>query len=109
MRTREAVPEATVLLSDGKEVFFEGKTGKDGVLLRSEEKMKDLGGVSVFAHLDGHIASNLLTLEGLEFSTGLSSKGYVYTDRPTYRAGQLVRIRGVLREVKDASTFPRLH
>ena len=28
---------------------------------------------------------------------GLADKGYIYTDRPAYRAGQLVHVRGVVR------------
>ncbi|HKD35778.1 MAG TPA: MG2 domain-containing protein, partial [Pirellulales bacterium] len=31
----------------------------------------------------------------------LADKGYIYTDRPAYRAGQLVHVRGVLRRAVD--------
>ena len=39
------------------------------------------------ARLGGHVAANAVTLSGLECSTGLVPKGYLYTDRPAYRPG----------------------
>ena len=49
------------------------------------------------------MASNLVNLQGVGVAQGLTDKGYIYTDRPAYRAGQLVNIRGCLRRaVNDA-------
>ncbi|MEO1999835.1 MAG: MG2 domain-containing protein, partial [Planctomycetaceae bacterium] len=55
----------------------------------------------IFAINDGHAASTVSSLNGLDFAVGLAPKGYLYTDRPAYRAGQLVNIKGILRWVAD--------
>jgi uncharacterized protein YfaS (alpha-2-macroglobulin family)/tetratricopeptide (TPR) repeat protein len=59
--------------------------------------------VRVFATIDGNVASNIVNLQGVGVAQGLTDKAYIYTDRPAYRAGQLVNIRGCLRRaVNDA-------
>ncbi len=40
-------------------------------------------------------------LSGLGFARGLTPKGYIYSDRPAYRPGQKVNIRGIIRTVKE--------
>jgi uncharacterized protein YfaS (alpha-2-macroglobulin family)/tetratricopeptide (TPR) repeat protein len=60
----------------------------------------------VFAVHEGHAASTVSNLQGLEFAVGLAPKGYLYVDRPAYRAGQLVNVRGIVRWVsEDRYTF----
>lgn len=92
-----------VLVSDGKKVLFEGRTGEDGVWMESSKEIRDAGGLSVFAAREGHIAGTGLNLGGLSFATGLQPRGYLYTDRPAYRPGEGVSIRGILREVTDGA------
>jgi alpha-2-macroglobulin len=59
--------------------------------------------IRVFAVIDNNVASNILSLQGVGVAQGLTDKGYIYTDRPAYRAGQLVNVRGCLRRaVNDA-------
>ena len=41
------------------------------------------------------------SLQGVGVAHGLADKGYIYTDRPAYRAGQLVHVRGCLRHAAD--------
>lgn len=101
MRTSTPAGGVNILVSDGKQVVLTGKTGADGVWLTKSKDMKDRAGISVFAEQDGHVAGNALSLEGLGFSTGLGPRGYLYTDRPAYRPGDAVNIRGILREVKE--------
>ncbi len=36
-----------------------------------------------------------------QVAQGLSARAYIYTDRPAYRPGQAVALRGVVREAKD--------
>ena len=60
--------------------------------------MEDL---RVFAVRDGHIASTVNALEGLQFAVGLTPIGQIYTDRPAYRAGELVNLKGIVRWVAD--------
>ncbi len=101
MRTGKPQPGVSVLLSDGAKIRAEGVTGDDGVWVKAVEELKNVGRLAVFAEREGHVAGDSVSLEGLQFSTGLGARGYVYTDRSTYRAGDAVNIRGVLREVKD--------
>ncbi len=101
MRTGKPWPKARVLISDGKQVFAEGETGDDGVFHKSFEELKSAEGVRVFAISGTHTASNLIGLNGLGVARGLSDKGYIYTDRPAYRPGQMVHVRGVIRKVAD--------
>ena len=64
---------------------------------KSYKELKDAGDVRVFAVADGNVASNVVGLQGVGVAQGLADKGYIYTDRPAYRAGQMVHVRGCLR------------
>jgi uncharacterized protein YfaS (alpha-2-macroglobulin family)/tetratricopeptide (TPR) repeat protein len=101
MLTGKPWPGAKLLISDGKNVFAEAKTGDDGVFQRSYEELKKAGDVRVFAIADGNVASNVVGLKGVGVARGLADKGYIYTDRPAYRAGQIVHLRGCLRHAVD--------
>ncbi len=68
---------------------------------KSFKELKDAGNVRVFAVADGNVASNMVDLNGVGVAQGLADQAYIYTDRPAYRAGQLVHIRGVLRKAAD--------
>ncbi len=57
--------------------------------------------IRVFAAAGNNVASNMLNLQGVGVAQGLTDKGYIYTDRPAYRAGQLVNLRGCLRRAAD--------
>jgi len=100
MRTGRPWGDARLLISNGSEVFAEAITGADGVWQKSYKELKDAGDVRVFAIADGHTASNVVGLQGVGIAQGLSDKGYIYTDRPAYRAGQMVHVRGCLRFVE---------
>ena len=64
--------------------------------------------IRVFAVVGNNVASNMLDLQGVGVAQGLTDKGYIYSDRPAYRAGQLVNIRGCLRRaVNDAYTVDK--
>ncbi|MFK7909899.1 MAG: tetratricopeptide repeat protein, partial [Akkermansiaceae bacterium] len=102
--TNKPAPGVSVIASDGKEVFGTGKTGKDGVFRKEFfDKLKNSSSVRIFAASEQGIASNNLNLHNLRFSSGLSDRGYIYTEKPTYRPGEKVSIRGILRDVKDGS------
>ena len=106
MRTGKAADGVSVLISDGKEVFAQEITGVDGTLQKSWDRLKNVNDLRVFAIHEGHVASTVNGLSGLNFAVGLSARGYLYTDRPAYRAGQLVNIKGVVRWVdNDRFTF----
>ncbi len=51
--------------------------------------------------IDGpNVAGSGLSVPG-QIAQGLSPRAFIYTDRPAYRPGQLVALRGVVREVAD--------
>ncbi len=99
----EPAPKAKVLVSDGTKVILEGETGDDGVFHSKSDELKQADRASVFVIKDGSVASNLLDISELNLSRGLNSRGYLYTDRPAYRPGQKVSIRGIIRDVKEGS------
>jgi uncharacterized protein YfaS (alpha-2-macroglobulin family)/TolA-binding protein len=99
MRTGKPWPNVRLLISNGQQVFAEGTTGDDGVFRQTYKELKSADDVRVFAIADGHVASNIVGLSGVGVAQGLVNKGYIYTDRPAYRAGQLVHVRGVIRKV----------
>ena len=106
MRTGKPAEGVSLLISDGKEVFAEEITADDGVLQKNYNQLKSIKDLRVFAVREGHAASTVTNLNGLNFAVGLSAKGYLYTDRPAYRAGQLVNIKGIIRWVSgDQYTF----
>ena len=100
MLTGKPAADVELLVSNGTAVAATGKTGADGVFKTSLEALKDLGDVRVFALRSGHAAAFNLPLAGLELSSGLKAKGYLYTDRPAYLPGETVAMRGVLRDVR---------
>ena len=82
--------------------MLDAKTGKDGVLLQHWEKpcASRLRALQYLV-LDGNdMAGSGLGVPD-KVAQGLSPRAYIYTDRPAYRPGQKVALRGVVREVKD--------
>ncbi|MFO0952539.1 MAG: tetratricopeptide repeat protein [Isosphaeraceae bacterium] len=101
MKSGKGRPDARVLVAQGDEVVVEAKTGPDGVLLHGWEKPRDPNAGLTYLVLDGaNVAGTGLGVPGT-VAQGLSPKAYLYTDRPAYRPGQQVALRGVVREVKD--------
>jgi alpha-2-macroglobulin len=95
-----------LLISDGARIFAEETTGKDGVFQKSYEELKSVSDLRVFAVRGGHAASTVNRLEGLDFAVGLTPIGHLDTDRPAYRAGELVNLKGIVRWVaNDRFTF----
>jgi hypothetical protein len=90
-----------LLISNGQEVFAEETTGEDGVFHKSYKQLGETADVRVFAAIEGNVASNVVGLEGVGVAKGLTDRGYLYTDRPAYRAGDLVHVRGCVRQVSD--------
>lgn len=98
LRTGEPWRNVRLLFSNGSQVFAEGVTAQDGVFQQSFEALRDTpADIRVFAVANGNVASNVADLSGVSVAQGLNDRGYIYTDRPVYRAGQLVHVRGLLR------------
>ena len=96
-------PGIRVLVSNGQKIVASGETNINGVWQKKLPELKDMSKLSVFVEKNGHVASNFLSLRGLGLSLGLSAKGYIFTDRPAYRPGEKLHIRGIIREVIDGS------
>jgi uncharacterized protein YfaS (alpha-2-macroglobulin family)/TolA-binding protein len=99
----EPALKAKVLVSDGTKVIGEGETDKDGIFKQKLDELKNTSNVTAFVVKDGSVASNSLNIAELGLSVGLTPRGYIYTDRPAYRPGQKVSIRGIIRDVKDGT------
>ena len=112
MVTGQPAVGVELLFSDGQKMLAAAgagattqpsRTGKDGVCRVKFDELKTLDTLRVFATRDHHVAFNNVSLAGLAVSAGLSPKGYLYTDRPAYKPGQSVFVRGIIRHVKDSA------
>jgi tetratricopeptide (TPR) repeat protein len=101
MLTQKPAEGVSLLVSDGKQVFAEELTNAQGILQKSFEQMKTVNDLRVFAVQEENAASSVCNLDGLDFVVGLSPRGYLYTDRPVYRVGQLVNLKGIIRWVNN--------
>jgi len=90
-----------VVVSDGKKVVAEGQTATDGVFRYRGPELKDGSELRVFAVSAAGSGAGVLDLNGLQYSTGLQPVGFLFTDRPLYQPGQVVHVKGIVREVKD--------
>jgi len=82
----------------------EGEKGKGGKGEEEKKEGKEEERMSPAVSSDVrpsplHVASNVISLQGIGVAQGLSDKGYIYTDRPAYRPGSLVEVRGYIRQV----------
>lgn len=101
MKTGKGRAGARVLVTDGEAVILEAKTGDDGVLLASWDEPREPGDDFQYLVIDGRdVAGSGLELPG-SVAQGLTPRAYLDTDRPAYRPGQEVALRGVVREVED--------
>ncbi len=103
MLKKEPAPGARVLISDGAKLISEGVTGEDGVFHKTLDGLRDVSKATIFVVKDGSVASNAMDIGGLGLSSGLTSRGYIYSDKPTYRPGEEVSIRGIIRGVSAGS------
>lgn len=99
MKTGRARPGSRVLVSEGGQVVLDSVTGADGVLLRDWNPPRAGNGRLTYLILDGpHVAGSGLGVPD-RVAQGLTARAYIYTDRPAYRPGHKVAIRGVVREI----------
>ncbi|MHC4471527.1 MAG: MG2 domain-containing protein [Planctomycetota bacterium] len=94
-RTGEPYPGVRVVLAAGGKIVAEGRTRADGVYVREGSIGRN---VKVFAEASGSVADTGLSASG-GASFGYSTKVYLYTDRPLYRPGHEVEIKGIHRHV----------
>lgn len=108
-----AVADAEVLLSNGKEILGQGRTGKDGVFRLRGEMIRAAADLCAYVRTDAGVAIQRLNLRGMtqeitggvtdRTSVELSRRGFIYTDKSAYRAGDVVHFRGIIRDVQDGA------
>ncbi|MBK8976527.1 MAG: tetratricopeptide repeat protein [Planctomycetes bacterium] len=91
---------ARVVVSDGQRIVAEGRTGDDGVWTWTGKELQTVAQLSAFAVDDRGSAAGTLGLDGLGYAEGLTPKAYTFTDRPAYRPGDVVQLKGIVREVR---------
>ena len=102
MRTGKPWPGVRLLISNGQQVFAEGddrRRRRVAEVVQGTEGRRRRAGVR-----RGRGQRGLERGRACKASAspeGLSDKGYIYTDRPAYRAGQIVHVRGCLRHAAD--------
>ncbi len=101
MKTGEGRAGARVLVAEDGAVVLDAKTGTDGVLLKTWDKPRS-GQALSYLVLDGPDAAGTGLNQVNKVAQGLTPRAYIYTDRPAYRPGQSVGLRGVVREVADS-------
>jgi len=101
MKTGRGRPGARVLVTDAGQVILDAVTGPDGVLLRNWDSPREPNHRLTYLIADGpHIAGSGLGVPD-KIAQGLTPRAYIFTDRPAYRPGHKVSIRGVIREVEN--------
>jgi uncharacterized protein YfaS (alpha-2-macroglobulin family)/tetratricopeptide (TPR) repeat protein len=101
MKTGASRAGARVIVSDGSSVIIEATTGRDGVLLRDWDKPREPNSSLTYLVLDGNDTAGSGLGVPEKVAQGLTPRAYLATDRPAYRPGQEVKLRGVVREVVD--------
>lgn len=103
MLKKQPAKDVRILAADAKSVLLDGKTDEDGIWVSVDNKIQSADNLTFFASRDHHVAGTGLNLVGLNFAHGLQPRGYIYTDRPAYRPGDSVNIRGILREIQNGA------
>jgi len=114
--TNQPVADVEVLISNGKQLIGQGRTGADGVFRLRGAMIREAANLCVHLRTPQGEAMQRLNLTGMTqeitggddpFAGSITRRGYLYTDRGTYRAGETVHFRGIIRDVKDgAYTVP---
>lgn len=89
--------------AEGEMSIREVKSGDDGIVKIGFDELAQGSTVKVFARKGKNVASEGLGLSGLTLAQTLQPKWSLLTDRASYLPAEMVRWRGVIREVEDGS------
>lgn len=108
-RTKAPWGGVDLLMFGGNNIAFEGVTGDDGIFVYDATTDKtgdgpafDLRSVRLFAAANGNYAFHNFSPEQLA-AFAYTPKGYAFTDRPLYRAGERVQFKAMVRDVRDGA------
>ncbi len=110
--TGKPAAKTRVLVSDGKRIVFEGETDERGFYHSSSDQLRSATDLRVFVRRESDSGPSYggtsIGLHTSRFVDALQPKGYVYTERPVYRPGEIAHFRGILRTVEDGQyTFAK--
>jgi len=104
VRREKPFSGVSVVITDGEKPVFEGKTGGDGIF-KKQAKADEIGEpdrLAAFAVAGGkHYAASGLDIGGASVGQALQPSALLFTDRPAYRPGAKVGVKGFLREVTN--------
>ncbi|MFM7131782.1 MAG: MG2 domain-containing protein, partial [bacterium] len=103
MLNSTAKPGTRVLVSDGQNILMDEKTGNDGVLLKDWPGPRGNRTSHRLLLIDGdHVATTSAAEVPAVSARALSARAMILTDRPAYRPGQKVELRGIVREISQS-------
>ncbi|MCK4907470.1 MAG: tetratricopeptide repeat protein, partial [Spirochaetes bacterium] len=97
LKTGRAMSGVDIIVSNGKEVFLNGKTGSNGVYIKSFKKPRLSKNTSVFAFKNRSIAACIPGRTGYFIGKSRQVLSYISTDRPVYRPGDTIRFKIFMR------------
>lgn len=90
-----------VIVSDGQRILAEGTTDERGAFQWRDAALRDVAELRVFAVDASGSGAGTLDLSGLGYDEGLTSRAYLFSDRPAYRPGETLHVKGIVRDVVD--------
>lgn len=99
--TGEPVRDARMVVSDGKKILLEDKTGADGVLYKMAAWEGNVDKLVVYGSSEMGAAVSGMDVGSITKTQALSERTLVITDRSSYRPGDAVRAWSIVRGVKD--------
>ncbi|MFN0207815.1 MAG: MG2 domain-containing protein, partial [Planctomycetota bacterium] len=102
-RTGDPVRDARLVISDGKSILLEEKTGADGVLSRPSAWKDPVSNLVVYGSSEGGAAVSGMDLRSLATVESLKERSIIISDRSSYRPGDTVKMWAVSRSVHNNS------
>lgn len=99
--TGEAAMDTKIVVSDGKAVLLEDKTGPDGVLLKTNAWTVPVERLVVYGSSRYGAAVSGMDIATLTKTEALRERTLVITDRSSYRPGDAVHAYAISRGVKE--------
>lgn len=99
--TGAAAPDARIVVSDGKSILFEDKTGADGVYFNPRAFTAPAERIVVYGSSEFGAAVSGVELSSLTQTAAFQSRTLIVSDRASYRPGDTVHAWSIVRNVKE--------